>query len=227
VANAPDLFTPGFQASPATLAAALARLPEEDLVSLPLLDRAARQRLSAATAHLAFRQARPVVGQGERTVYQDFVICMDVPWHSLLWRFAAALERHINAALRLCASSLLAPRFHINDLAIQRYERGSRGITPHRDHLCYDGLVAVIPLSGAARFCLCADRRGRAAREVPSPPGSLLLMRAPGFAERHDRPFHFVADVTRRRLSLGLRHDNRRPSLPDAIPATMPIPVRA
>ena len=213
-----DHFTPGFRVAPEALAAALERLPAEDLVSLPLLDRAARQRLSGATAHLAFRRARPVVGEGERAVHQDFVICMDVPWRSLLWRFAAALEQDINAGLRLCGTPLLAPRFHINDLAIQRYERGSRGITPHRDHVRYDGLVAVIPLSGAARFCLCPDRSGRDARELPSAPGSLLLMRAPGFADRRDRPFHFVADITRRRLSLGLRHDNRQPPRPDALP---------
>lgn len=222
-----DPFTPGFRASPATLAAALERLPEDDLVSLPLLDRTARQRLSAASARLPFRQARPVVGEGERAVFQDFVICMEVPWHSLLWRFAAALERHINAALRLCSTPLLAPQFHINDLAIQRYERGSRGITPHRDHLRYDGLVAVIPLSGAARFCACADRGGRMARELPSPPGSLLLMRAPGFAGRNDRPFHFVADVGQRRLSLGLRHDNRRPRRPDAAPSAARVLAKA
>lgn len=222
----PDSFTAGFQATTAALAAALARLPEEDLVSLPLLDRTARQRLSAATARLPFRRARPVVGAGARAVHQDFVICMDVPWHNLLWHFAAALERHIDAALRLCDLPLLSGGFHINDLAIQRYEPGSRGITPHRDHLRYDGLVAVIPLSGTARFCLCHDRSGVGAREVPSPPGSLLLMRAPGFAARSDRPFHFVADVSRRRLSLGLRHDNQRPPRPDAAPAVAPGPAQ-
>lgn len=215
-------FTSGFRTPTAALADALLHLPEEDLVSLPLLDRTARQRLCAASASLSFRLARPVVGEGERAVYQDFTICMDVPWHSLLWRFAAALERHINAALRLCGAPLLRPEFHINDLAIQRYERGGRGITPHRDHVRYDGLVAVVPLSGAARFCVCADRVGGQAREVPAPPGNLLLMRAPGFAGRSDRPFHFVADVTRRRLSLGLRHDTRRPPRPDAEASAAP-----
>jgi hypothetical protein len=34
-------------------------------------------------------------------------------------------------------------------------------------------------------------------------------MRAPGFAGRRDRPFHFLRDVTQARLALGLRHDLR------------------
>jgi len=101
----------------------------------------------------------------------------------------------------------VARPFRFNDLVIQRYERGELGITAHRDHLRYKGLIAVIPLSGGARFFVCADRTGNAAREVPAPPGSLVLMRGPEYAARHDRPFHFVRDITRRRLSLGLRYD--------------------
>ena len=69
--------------------------------------------------------------------------------------------------------------------------------------------MALVTLSGNARFCLCDDRAGRGARELPCPPGSLLLMRAPGFGNRRDRPFHFLDRVTRPRLSLGLRHDAR------------------
>jgi hypothetical protein len=34
-------------------------------------------------------------------------------------------------------------------------------------------------------------------------------MRAPGFAGRRDRPFHYLSDVTQTRLALGLRHDLR------------------
>jgi hypothetical protein len=44
---------------------------------------------------------------------------------------------------------------------------------------------------------------------VPIPPGSLLLMRAPGFAGREDRPFHFLNEVAEERVCLGLRRDVR------------------
>ena len=42
---------------------------------------------------------------------------------------------------------------------------------------------------------------------VPDDQSGLLLVRAPGFGSRGDRPFHFLDRVTRPRLSLGLRHD--------------------
>ena len=45
---------------------------------------------------------------------------------------------------------------------------------------------------------------------MPIAPGSLLLMRAPGFAGREDRPFHFLNEVAEERVCLGLRYDTRR-----------------
>ena len=67
--------------------------------------------------------------------------------------------------------------------------------------------MAIVNLAGRARFFLCADRGGQDARELPIPPGSLLLMRAPGYDRRGDRPFHMLSEVTETRIALGLRHD--------------------
>jgi alkylated DNA repair dioxygenase AlkB len=101
----------------------------------------------------------------------------------------------------------LAAAPSLNDLVVQRYAAGSRGITPHRDHVRYRNLVAIVTLAGQARFFVCRERSGTDAREVAIPPGSLLLMRAPGFAGRSDRPFHFLSDVTSTRVCVGIRHD--------------------
>jgi hypothetical protein len=196
-----------FAATPAALARAIERLADEDAVSVPLLEAPARRRLTAATARLSFRPATPVIGAGANAVHQEFTLCMRIPRGSLFVAFAAALEQHMDAALASLAAPPVARPFRFNDLIVQRYEPGALGITPHRDHRRYDGLIAVIPLSGAARFLLCADRSGDSPREVPAPPGSLVLMRGAGFAGRSDRPFHLVRDISRRRLSLGLRHD--------------------
>ena len=200
-----DTFTSGTDA----LADALPRLADEDAVSLPLLDPQARQRLIDAAADLPFRPARPVIGEGERAVHQEFDICMTFPDNSLFHAFAAEMARWVNGALDRLDPPLLSEPMRFNDLALQRYEPGSLGITAHRDHVRYEGLVALVLLSGAARFFVCADRSGRDAREVPAPAGHVLLMRAPGFAGRRDRPFHFLRNITRQRLSLGLRHDVR------------------
>ncbi len=204
-----DPFAPDGLTGLAELAAALARLEAEDAVSLPLLGTRARRRLIGATSRLRYRPATPTIGAGANAVRQEFELCMTIPESSLLRAFAAALERLLNAALGRLEPAPLARPLRFDDLIVQHYPKGALGITAHRDHIRYEDLVALVPLSGTARFCLCADRAGRDARELPSPPGSLLLMRAPGFGGRHDRPFHFLDRVTRSRLSLGLRRDAR------------------
>ncbi len=207
-------FATGELAGPADLAGALARLEADHAVTLPLLGARARRRLIGATTRLPYRPAIPVIGTGANEVHQDFELCMAIPERSLLRAFAAALERLLNAALDRLEARPLAQPLRLNDLIVQRYPKGSFGITAHRDHLRYEGLVALVTLAGKARFCLCDDRAGGGAREFPCPPGHLLLMRAPGFGfgdrgGRRQRPFHFLDRVTRQRLSLGLRHDAR------------------
>jgi len=192
----------------------MARLTAEGAVSLPLLGPALCRRLVTAARRLPYRRAVPVIGEGARAVRQDFDLCYTIPPASPFHAIAAALERHIDQALGHLDPAPLEAPFHINDIIVQRYARGALGITPHRDHVRYEGLVVVIPLGGAARFLVCAERTGNGAREVPAPPGSAVIMRAPGFAGSRARPFHFVTDVTRQRFSLGLRHDVRRPSGP-------------
>ena len=97
--------------------------------------------------------------------------------------------------------------FVINDFIVQRYLPGRKGITPHRDHVRYRGLVAIIVLGGTGSFWICSNRKGAGRCDIPAPPGSLLLMRAPDFAGRTDRPFHALSEITETRYSFGMRHD--------------------
>lgn len=194
---------------PDEMAEALARMAREDAVSLPLLGAPDCEALAAAANRLPYRRARPVVGEGAQAVYQDFGLCYSLPSGSLFHHVAARLERLLADALSLIHPPLLAAPPPFNDLIVQRYAAGSRGITPHRDHIRYEDLVIIIPLSGSARFYLCAARDGRESREIPAPVGAMVLMRAPGFAGSRARPFHYVTDITAERLSFGLRHDVR------------------
>ena len=202
-------FDTAFQSGPEVLAAGLGRLAAEDAVSLPLLAPESCGPLIEAAMGLPYRDATPIIGVGEKRVYQDFELTEDLPPGSLFHDLAKALERLTERALTHLDPPPLDRPIRLNDFIIQRYPVGSAGITPHRDHIRYRELVAIVTLSGRARFFTCADRSGRGAREIPIPPGSLLLMRAPGFAGREDRPFHMLSDVTEERLSLGLRHDAR------------------
>ena len=156
-----------------------------------------------------FATPSPSSGEGERAVYQDFDICLSIPRPNPLWQLTQAVERLVAAALGAMSPPPLEA-LPLNDLVLQRYPPGAHGITPHRDHVRYVGLVVIVQLSGDGRFGLCADRRGAGARVLEAGPGDGILMRAPGFGERKDRPFHFLDGITVERYSLGMRCDRAR-----------------
>ena len=176
---------------------------------VPLLTPAQCQEFADAGADLAFRAAKPVIGEGERAVYQDFDICLSIPQPHRLWRLTRAVERLIAAALGTMAEPPL-DALPLNDLVLQRYPPGARGITPHRDHVRYVGLVVLVQLSGDGRFGLCSDRSGAGTRVLEAGPGDAILMRAPGFAGTKDRPFHFLDGIAVERYSLGMRCDRTK-----------------
>ncbi len=196
-------------ATPEEFGHALARLADDDAASIDFLSPEGCADLLAASRRLPYREATPVIGEGERAVRQDFQICMPVPDGSPFHACRDSLERLLARALAAMPVPPLDAPPRLNDLVVQRYPVGSLGITAHRDHVGYRDLVAIVTIAGQARFFISSDRSGENAREVPIPPGSLLLMRAPGFAGRDDRPFHFLNEVSEERVCLGLRRDVR------------------
>lgn len=191
-----------------TLAAALRRVARDDAVALPLLAETDRRTLLASTETLRFRPATPEVGPAQRRVYQDFELCYDVPAAHELWRLVDTLGSELGSALREVAPGE-ADSFTFNDLIVQRYPPGCRGITAHRDHVRYRLVVAIVLLEGDGEFCVCTDRAGDNERRVDFGPGDVLLMRAPGLGRCEERPFHLMRGVTRRRVTIGLRFDAR------------------
>jgi len=196
----------GLRAGPEAMAAALEQVAREDAAVVPLLAPSQCQKFTDAGADLAFRSAKPVIGESERAVYQDFDICLSIPQAHRLWQLTRAVERLIAAALGTMTEPPLET-LPLNDLVLQRYPPGARGITPHRDHVRYVGLVVIVQMSGDGRFGLCADRSGAGARVLDAGPGDGILMRAPGFGGSKHRPFHFLDGITAERYSLGMRSD--------------------
>ena len=192
------------------LADALSHLGRADALAVPYLDEATCAVLAGCCAALAFRDARPVLGGPGREVYQDLELTTDIPEDSPLRVLAKRLQSDLRTALDRMEPPPLGYPFVINDFIVQRYASGRRGITPHRDHARYRGLVAIVVLRGTGRFWVCDNREGADRRDVPAPPGSLLLMRAPDFAGRADRPFHALSDITETRYSFGMRYDASR-----------------
>ena len=85
-------------------------------------------------------------------------------------------------------------RWFPNDIAVMRYRPGSIGVSPHRDGLRNHYLIVIVTSQGSAPLVHCVNREGTIIEEWETIPGSLALLRAPGFAgaEGDDRPFHAV-----------------------------------
>lgn len=200
----------GCQFSDRDLAVALEALASRPALSLQALAGPVLDELTEAASRLPYRAARREVGKPERRVYQEFGYCGAVPEghpvRTLGWWF----ETKIGRALATMTEPPLEAGFHINDVVCQVYRPGDLGITPHRDHVAYTGLIVLVVLSGEGRYCVCADRQGRDEREIPSAPGTAILMPGPGYAGRADRPFHTVSDIRQLRYSVGLRHDAQK-----------------
>jgi len=94
---------------------------------------------------------------------------------------------------------------NLNTMTLQKYRKGSIGITPHRDGLRYINLVCIFIIDGKGKFFVCADRSGGDALEIDNRPGSVVFLRAPGFMGSEERPFHFVTGIQETRYTFGLR----------------------
>ena len=185
----------------------LDRLEREDALAVPALTDAYRVWLLEEAYRATYREARPVIGLGERLVRQRMGVHDGFGPDS---RFRD-LTRHYQALwdewLASVPSRPFESRLVFNDLMLQVYEPGDVGITPHMDRTAYRNLICLFVLEGRGRFGVCKDRSGHGARIVEHEPGDVVLTRAPGFRDSTHRPFHFVDRITDRRYVFGLRHE--------------------
>lgn len=192
------------------IASYLERLRSVDALGMPLLSEEGRHALLHAADALPYRRARPFMGAPGKEVQQDFEICMDFRAGDSFHRLADSLGNHLRSAALVMPEPALSEYLIFNDIAVQRYVPGSAGITPHRDFLQFRQLVVLIILAGQGRFFVCDNREGLNAVEVPVRPGDALLMQAPDFGGQNRRPFHFLRDITERRVIVGLRYDSKK-----------------
>lgn len=187
----------------------LDRLEREDAVAVPALTPDYRAWLLQEAHAAPFREARAVVGRGERLVRQRMGVHngfgFDSRFHDLTRHYQAAWD----AWLASVADYPFDSRLIFNDMMLQVYETGETGITPHMDRTSYRNLICLFVLEGRGRFGVCDDRSGRGARIIAHEPGDVVLTRAPGFRGSDHRPFHFLDRITERRYVFGLRHERR------------------
>jgi hypothetical protein len=147
-----------------------------------------------------------VVGSGDRVVRQQVSSFDDFPDESRYVLLKDSFQGLLERCLTEQGSHPFERALDFNSMVLQRYEKRSIGITPHKDGLKFINLVCVFVIGGRGKFYVCSDRSGRDAREVDASPGNLILMRAPGlFGARDNRPFHYVTDISETRHTFGLR----------------------
>ena len=185
----------------------LERLEREEAIAVPALTPDYRAWLLEEARAAPFREARPVVGRGERLVRQRMGVHdgfgPDSRFRDLTTHYQALWDDWLASV----ASCPFESRLVFNDLMLQVYEPGETGITPHMDRTAYRNLICLFVLEGRGRFGVCEDRSGCGARIIAHEPGDVVLTRAPGFRSSDYRPFHFLDHITERRYVFGLRQE--------------------
>ena len=192
------------------VSASINALPSVGAVAFPCLNVPEANALVSLVDQLEYRPAKAITGSEKAPVYQDFDLCYDVPSEHSLWDFAKVLEVALTSALAGAEVDSAGCPVRLNDLIVQRYPPGCTGITPHRDHVRYGFLIAIVLLTGDGCFGICDDRQGSKSKEIDFKPGDLLLMGGPGLVPNYTRPFHYVNGVTDSRRTIGLRYDTHK-----------------
>lgn len=173
--------------------------------SVPLLREDFRGALLQEAQSYPYIPEAEVVGNGNQTVKQQLSSFKDFPASSLYNQLRNAFQNLVNEHLAAIKIYPFATRLDFNAMVVQKYEPGSIGITPHRDRSRYINLICIFNIDGQGRFYICDDRSGNNAKAIDSSPGSVIFLKAPGFMNSPERPFHYVNDIQTTRYTFGLR----------------------
>jgi hypothetical protein len=185
--------------------ALLKALSLDGAVAVKMLKDSFRQRLLNDARGYTYEPLPEVVGSGENFVRQQMGRFIDFPTDSSFLSLKDFFQAWLIDQINNIEGDPFEVPVDFNALELARYEAGSLGITPHRDGFKYKNLVCIFMLGGRGRFYVCSDRAGNNAREIDASPGNVILMKAPGFLGKKERPFHFVTGIQETRYIFGLR----------------------
>jgi len=158
------------------------------------------QEILDSLDYSTFQLATPV--QGTRKVQQNFSYMnfeMEENRNSFTFLCIKGIERFLG--------SMLDSPIAFNDVVFQRYTAGeSIGIAPHHDKNCFIYCIAILLLKGDSNLYIYEDGEGKNPRPINAKPGDCILLRAPGIGGEQHGPYHGVANVTKERITLTLRH---------------------
>lgn len=177
-------------------------------VSIPIISDSYRTRLLEEAETYHYEKQPEIVGPAK--VREQLSSIKEFRPGSLFFRLKDDFQKKLDEKLVKLASYPFAQPLAFNEMSLQLYEKGSIGITPHMDGLSQLNLICIFVLTGTSTFALCDDRSGLNARTLDTTPGNVIIMRAPGFLSSDFRPFHFVKDITERRIVFGLRQSENK-----------------
>ena len=183
----------------------LEKLSTVGATSVKILNEGFRKSLLEEAECYTYKSEDEVVGTGDRIVRQQMSSFEDFPYDSKYNLLKHSFQSFLDKYLTLIKPYPFETKLAFNSIVLQKYERGSIGITPHRDGLSYINLVCLFVIEGQGRFFTCSDRSGRDSVEIDASPGNVILVRAPGFLFSKERPFHYVNNIQERRYVFGLR----------------------
>jgi dihydroneopterin aldolase len=193
-----------FELLPLDMRSVIAKLETDGGVSIPILPDAYRHTLLNEAETYTYVKQPEIVGPAK--VREQISSTKDFRPGSLFFQLKDTLEEMIKRQMNNLPDNTFPTPLSFNEMSLQLYEKGSIGITPHRDGLSRINMICVFVLTGTSKFALCDDREGSNPRYLDTTPGNLIILRAPGLMGAEDsRPMHFVSDITERRIVFGLR----------------------
>jgi hypothetical protein len=127
-----------------------------------------------------YRPEAEIVGCGVRIVRQQVGSFEDFPDESQFILLKNSFQALLDSWVAHSGISLFQTPLSFTSLVLQKYETGSLGITPHRDHLGYINLICIFVIGGRGRFYMCSDRSGSDAKEIDASPGKRDLAESAG-----------------------------------------------
>ena len=180
-------------------------LSDNGVVAVNILNESFRQSLLAEAQGYTYEPLPEVVGSGENIVRQQMGRFIDFLPESRFLLLKNSFRAWLVEQLKNLEDYPFEIPVDFNALELAKYEVGSLGITPHRDGFKYKNLICIFMIAGRGRFYVCSDRAGNDAREIDASPGHVILMKAPGFMGKKERPFHYVTGIQETRYIFGLR----------------------
>ena len=176
----------------------------EQAVSFPLLREPERKQLLREVMALDYKSGPEYVGT-HKVLQQITFSEIYIDSTSGIALYARKFSDKIKFLAKRYRFDLFRPMFGFNEFMVNKYEKGSVGITPHRDNSYFKNLIALIVLDGSGDFYICDDRDRKNSRLKKAVPGSCILMVAPGFLNQSIQPMHYLTNITEDRYVLCLR----------------------